>query len=72
MEKILQQALEHGKKYTHLGKSAGYIPELQKVPSTDLGIYIETLEGDAYGVGDYERANISNNGSRNGKPLWWT
>ena len=55
MEKILRQALEHGKKYTHLGKSAGYIPELQKVPSTDLGIYIETLEGDAYGVGDHEK-----------------
>ena len=43
MEKILQQALEHGKKYAHLGKSAGYIPELQKVPSTDLGIYIKSL-----------------------------
>ena len=55
MENILQQALEHGKKYTHMGKSAGYIPELQKVPATDLGIYIQTLDGEGYGVGDYNK-----------------
>nr|WP_307990738.1 glutaminase A [uncultured Niameybacter sp.] len=55
MEKILKEALEHGKKYTHMGKAAGYIPELQKVPATDLGIYIETLDGKGYGVGDYNK-----------------
>ena len=55
MEKILQQAFDYGKQYISLGKSAGYIPELKKVPPTELGLYMETLQGDTYGVGDYNK-----------------
>lgn len=55
MEKILEQALCHGQKYTHKGKPASYIPELQKVNQSDLGIYIKTLDGKEYGAGSYEQ-----------------
>ena len=51
MEKMLQEALNYGQQYTHLGHTAGYIPELQKVNPKDLGIYIKTLKGDCYSVG---------------------
>lgn len=55
MEKILQQALEQGKKYTHTGKPASYIPELQKASKDSLGIYIKMLDGEGYGIGDYKK-----------------
>lgn len=55
MEQIIQQAIEHGKKYTHLGETAHYIPELQKVPTDDMGLYIKTLDGKEYGVGMYDK-----------------
>ena len=55
MDKILQAALEHSKAYTYRGATASYIPELQKVSPTDLGVYVTTLEGDEYGAGDYEK-----------------
>lgn len=55
MEKILQEAILHGQKYTHNGNPASYIPELQKVNSSDLGVYIRTLDGKEYGVGSYQQ-----------------
>ncbi|MGL4797798.1 MAG: glutaminase A [Cellulosilyticaceae bacterium] len=54
MQELLQQALEQGKESIHLGSPASYIPELAKVEARDLGIYVVSLEGKEYGVGDYE------------------
>lgn len=55
MEKILKQALEHGKEYTHLGVVADYIPELRKALPDDLGFYIKTIEGEGFGIGQYKK-----------------
>lgn len=55
MNSIVELALEHGKQFTHLGKTARYIPELKKVNPNDLGVYIVELDGKEYGAGDYEK-----------------
>ena len=55
MQKQVEEALEHGRAYTHLGETASYIPELQKANGDDLGIYIKTIDGKGYGAGAYEK-----------------
>lgn len=55
MENIIKLAYEYGRQFTHLGKTANYIPELEKTEKNDLGIYLISLDGQQYGAGDYEK-----------------
>lgn len=55
MKKIINQAVEKGKKFTMLGKVADYIPELGNVDPDLVGICITDMEGNQYCGGDYNR-----------------
>lgn len=52
MEQIIQEALKEGKKHSHLGETACYIPELKKVNPREMGIYVLNLDGVGYGAGN--------------------
>lgn len=55
MINVIKLAYEHGKALTHLGETANYIPELEKADRNDLGVCLIGLDGQEYGVGDYEK-----------------
>lgn len=55
MNHIIKLAYEYSKQFTHLGETANYIPELEKADVNDLGIYLIGLDGQEYGVGNYEK-----------------
>lgn len=52
MQKVLEEALEIGKKYIAQGECASYIPELALVDKNKLGICVITKSVDRYAVGD--------------------
>jgi glutaminase len=51
--KLISQIFEQVRDSASLGENASYIPELLKVPSNKLGVYITTLNSEAYGHGDF-------------------
>lgn len=51
---ILQEIYEETQKYRGLGNPVSYIPELAKVDPDQYGIYLQTLEGEGIGIGDYQ------------------
>lgn len=53
IQKIVEQAIQDGKNTLYEGKVASYIPELAKANSSNLGVCIETKEGEIYASGDY-------------------
>ena len=52
MHKILEQAVEEGKKMTSSGRTAKYIPDLGRVNKDYLGVCICTGDGQYYQYGD--------------------
>ncbi len=50
---ILHEIYEETQKYRDLGNPVSYIPELAKVDPNQYGIYLQTIEGEEVGVGDY-------------------
>lgn len=54
MEQKLRDILKRNRSYINNGKLPTYIPELSKADKNALGIYISDLNGEEYGVGDYE------------------
>ena len=52
MDKILEKAVEEGKKMTALGRTATYIPELGRMDKSYLGVCVCTGDGQYYKYGD--------------------
>lgn len=52
MEKILETAVEEGKKMTALGRTASYIPELGRMDKSYLGVCVCAGNGQYYKYGD--------------------
>lgn len=52
IQKIIEQALDEGKKVASQGKLATYIPELAKVDPTLIGISIHTIDGKHFKTGE--------------------
>lgn len=52
IQKVIDQALEIGKKESSKGTIATYIPELAKVDPNLIGISVMTLDGTAFNAGD--------------------
>ncbi len=54
IQKVLNDALRHGRKYIEEGKVTTYIPELEKVDKEMLGVSIVTSHGKTYHAGDWQ------------------
>lgn len=54
-EKVLKRIYDEVAPYRSLGKSATYIPALAKEDPSQLGIVVETIEGDTYAIGDTDK-----------------
>ena len=52
MQKILENALEIGRKYIPEGECASYIPELAKADKNHLGVCIRTRGMETFSAGD--------------------
>lgn len=50
---VLNDIYEHVTSLKDKGKVASYIPELAEVNESHFGIYLRTLDGNAYGIGDF-------------------
>lgn len=55
IQQILDEAVAYAAKFTHLGKSASYIPELAKADPAQLGACIITVDGACYHAGDWHQ-----------------
>ncbi len=55
VQQVLDEAVAYAARFTHLGKSAGYIPELAKADPAQLGACIVTLDGARYHAGEWNR-----------------
>ncbi|MDD2447897.1 MAG: glutaminase A [Tissierellia bacterium] len=55
ISEVLNDALEHGRKYISEGNIATYIPELSKVDKNFLGVSIVTTDGKEYHAGDWQQ-----------------
>lgn len=51
---VLEDIHEEIQPYLGLGSVATYIPELANIPKDKFGMAVQTIEGDIFGVGDYE------------------
>ncbi len=54
MQKVLQDLINKNRKWTQNGNLADYIPELENVDPSILGISIFGLNGELYTAGDYQ------------------
>lgn len=55
MQKVLEEALEIGKKHIARGECASYIPELARADKNDLGVCVITKSVDRYTAGDTKK-----------------
>lgn len=55
IQQVLDEAVAYAARFTHLGKSAGYIPELAKTDPAQLGACIVTVDGTHYHAGDWNQ-----------------
>lgn len=51
---IIDEVFELIERAADKGQLAAYIPELARIDANKFGVHIHTIEGAAYGVGDYE------------------
>lgn len=51
-QEAIEAVYKEVKKEKDTGKAASYIPELKKIDTSKFGLYISTLSGEYYGVGD--------------------
>ena len=51
---IIHEIYEETQKYRSLGDPVSYIPELAKVDPNQYGIYLQTIEGEKAGIGDFQ------------------
>lgn len=58
-KEIIQDVFEKVNTIEHQGELASYIPELANVDSKNFGVYISTIEGARYGIGNcYDKFSI--------------
>lgn len=53
MQELINRAVSYGKAFIHEGKTASYIPELNKVDPSQLGISVALADGTVLNSGDY-------------------
>ena len=53
-QEIINEIYETVHMRKNIGEVAQYIPELAKINANKFGVYISTIEGEGFGVGDYE------------------
>lgn len=53
-ETIIQATYQKIKSIEDTGKTASYIPELAKVDPNHFGVHISTIDGNNYGIGDFD------------------
>ena len=73
MQKILENALEIGRKYIPEGECASYIPELAKADKNHLGVCIRTRGMETFSAGDtvYDPEYLQSDYPDGGAPALW-